>query len=194
MPGRDVLLLVVSRVVAAVVAGKVVMRMTRKATITARAGGESRRIPACAVVPSLLLRRHMAQPRIVAMTLVPMAAVVGVVVGDTTGGSDAASWRVTGGVACDWEGNFCRYSSRCGVVELLEGHVAKLAQIVWEGFVAGVGSGLWSRRVRGGWAGCFVGFAAGAGLSILLAEIRARQWGLTGGDAAGVDNEHEERH
>ncbi|KAK3261700.1 hypothetical protein CYMTET_29405, partial [Cymbomonas tetramitiformis] len=133
-------------VVADVVAGKVVMRMTRKATITARVGGESRRIPACgepapqpgtgwstlawtsaedsggiaAVVPFLLLRRHLAQSRIAALMLVLMVAVVGVVVGDTMGGSDAASWRVTGGVVRevtggvvrDWGGNCCRYSSR----------------------------------------------------------------------------------
>ncbi|KAK3267385.1 hypothetical protein CYMTET_24055 [Cymbomonas tetramitiformis] len=49
-------------------------------------------------------------------------------------------------------------------------------------------------HVQWGWAWCFGGFVAGVGLSILLTELRARQWSLAGVDAVGVDDEHEEWH
>ncbi|KAK3247589.1 hypothetical protein CYMTET_42917 [Cymbomonas tetramitiformis] len=77
--------------------------------------------------------------RIAALMLVLTVASAGVVAGGTVGGSGVAPWRV------------------------------EFAQIAGEVFVAGARSGLWIKRVCGGWDGRFGGFIAGVGLPILLA-------------------------
>ncbi|KAK3240914.1 hypothetical protein CYMTET_49279 [Cymbomonas tetramitiformis] len=209
------------RAAVAVVAGKTAIRMTMNATIAARVGDEGRRTPArgesapqlgmgrsqehpgvsagdgggiAVVVPNLLLRRHLDQSRITALILVLTVAVAGVVVGDTVGGSDAASWRATElarylvGVLLPWREGVQRQGCASGEVGKwpVTRWVALLVPAPFEdGSHAGRDN---AANADGGHQECGgvgVGAAAVASLPVV---------GLDRIDAGGREDAHEEDH